>query len=81
MKILSWNTRGLRDHSKQMTLKRMLQTLNSDLVLIQETKRDSFDPNIIKLLWSSNEVGWIFIEAYGKLEVYLLCGMRANYQL
>ena len=66
MKILSWNTRGFGDHTKQITLKKMLQTLNPNLVLIQETKRDSFDPNFIKLLWSSKDVGWIFIEAYGK---------------
>lgn len=66
MKILSWNTRGIGDQSKQMTLKRLLQTLNPDIVLIQGTKRDSFDSNFIKLLWSSKEVDWTFIEACGK---------------
>lgn len=56
MKIVSWNT----------ALKHLLKKINLDLVLIQETKRDLFDIDFIKSLWSSKDVGWVFVEAYGK---------------
>ena len=66
MKILAWNTRGLGDKSKRMVIKRSLKRLNPDLVLIQETKKDSIDINIIKELWSSKDIGWSFVEAIGR---------------
>jgi len=66
MKILTWNTRGLGDRSKRMVIKRSLKRLNPDLVLIQETKKDSIDINIIKELWSSKDIGWAFVEAIGR---------------
>ena len=66
MKILAWNTRGLGDKSKRMVIKRSLKRLNPDLVLIQETKKDSIDINIIKELWSSKDIGWAFVEAIGR---------------
>lgn len=66
IKILSWNTRELVDQSKHLALKRSLKKLNPNLVLIQETKRDTFDSSIIRALWSSKDIGWTFVEAYGK---------------
>lgn len=45
---------------------RLVQNTNSNMVLIQETKRDSFDIDFIKSLWSSKDMGWVFVEAYGK---------------
>lgn len=63
MKILAWNTRGIGDQSKQLALKRLITKTNPDLVLIQETKKDSIEIEVIKALWSSKDIGWIFIEA------------------
>lgn len=39
---------------------------NPELILIQETKKDEFDSDFIKSLWSSKEIGWEFVESYGK---------------
>lgn len=66
MKIITWNTRGFGDQSKQLALKRSLKNTNLDLVLTQETKRDSFEIDLIKAQWSSKDVGSICVEAYGK---------------
>lgn len=66
MKIISWSTRGLGDQSKQLALKRLILKTNSDLVLIQETKKEAIEPDIIKAIWSSKDIRWIFVEAYRK---------------
>ena len=66
MKIVSWNTRGLSDVSKRLALKRFVKKHNPNLVLIQESKRDEFDAAFIKSLWRSKEIGWQFVESYGK---------------
>lgn len=66
MKILSWNTRGLREKSKTMAVKRSLKRLNPDLVLIQETKKKNIDAAFIKELWSSKDIGWSFVDAIGR---------------
>ena len=49
-----------------MVIKRSLKRLNPDLVLIQETKKESLDINTIKELWSSKDIGWSFVEAIGR---------------
>lgn len=52
--------------TKRLAIKRLLQKLNPDLVLIQETNRDTFDMDVIKALWSLKDVGWSFVEAFGE---------------
>lgn len=47
-------------------LKKLLQNQCPDVVLMQETKREHFDNSFIKLLWSSKEIGWSFVESLGK---------------
>lgn len=66
MKIVSWNIRGIGDQSKHLAIKRLIMKTNPELVLIQETKKDSIEIDIIKAMWSSKEIGWIYSEAYGK---------------
>ena len=66
MKIISWNTRGIGGQSKQLALKRMILKANPDQVLIQETKKEAIELDIIKAIWSSKDISWIYVEAYGK---------------
>lgn len=47
MKIISWNTSGLNDKSKQTALKHFIQSQHPDLVMIQETKCPEFDQQLI----------------------------------
>lgn len=55
--IISWNTRGLNDKSKQSVLKHLLQNQHPYLVMIQEIKRSLIDIQFIKSIWSSNDIG------------------------
>lgn len=66
MKIVSWNTREFGDASKWLAFKRFLKKHNPDLVQIQESKRDEFDIVFIKSFWSSKDIGWEFVESFGK---------------
>ena len=63
MKIISWNTRGTMGQSKQLAIKNLLKKVNPEIVLIQETKREEIDSFIIKALWSSEGIGWVYDEA------------------
>lgn len=66
MKIISWNTRGLTIKSKQIALKRFLINQHPDIVFIQETKKEMVDGFLIKAIWSSKDVGWVFVDSLGK---------------
>lgn len=66
MKIISWNTRGLKAASKRLALKNFLKKHNPELVLIQESKCEEFDITFIKSIWSSKDIGWEFVESFGK---------------
>ena len=61
MKIISWNTRGFMGYSKQLAIKNILKKDNPDRALIPETKREEIASCIIKALWSSKEIGWVFV--------------------
>ena len=59
MKIISWNTRGRLNKSKQLALKSVLKLTNLAVVLIQVTKQEAIDKSLIKALWSSDVIGWV----------------------
>ena len=42
MKILSWNVRGLGDPWKQKRVKEIILEANPNIVMLQETKLESF---------------------------------------
>ena len=65
MKVISWNTRGILNKSKQLALKGVLKLTYPD-VLIQETKQETIDNSLIKALWSSKDIGWDYIESNGR---------------
>lgn len=65
MKIVSWNTSGLKDVNKRLAIKRFLKYHKPELVLIQESKKEEFDLRFPKSLWSSKDIGWYFVESYG----------------
>ena len=38
MKIVTWNINGIRAASKDISLKKLLDSLNADVICLQETK-------------------------------------------
>ena len=61
MEIISWNTRGFMGLSKQLAIKNLLKKANPVRVLFQETKREEIATCIMKALWSSKGIGWVFV--------------------
>lgn len=53
---------------KTIGSEKIIEDLNRTVVLIQETKQEAIDFNLIKALWSSKDIGWEFIEAVGRSE-------------
>lgn len=43
MKIVSWNSRGLKDICKRIPIKRLLKKIDLDIVLLQESKLEEFE--------------------------------------
>lgn len=56
---------SLKDLSKRIALKRFLEKIHLDIVLIQESKKEEFDIVFIKSLWSSKDNGWELFEPFG----------------
>ena len=50
MKIISWNVRGINASDKRQRIKQVIDSLQADIILLQETKlsKDNFDNSIAK---------------------------------
>ncbi|KAL6346450.1 hypothetical protein AAG906_033246 [Vitis piasezkii] len=64
-KILSWNTRGLGSRKKRRTVRRFLSTQNSDVVMLQETKREIWDRRLVSSIWKGKSLDWVALPACG----------------
>ena len=73
MKIVSWNTRGLNDSSKRAALKKFIKNCNPNVVIIQESKKDTVNSVFIKSLWSSKDIGRDFVASVGSSGEFLPC--------
>ena len=65
MKILSWNTRGLGSKKKRRIVRRFLSTQNPDIVMLQETKRETWDRRFVSSVWKGKRVEWAALPACG----------------
>ena len=65
MKIISWNVRGLNASDKRQRIKQILDSLQADIILLQETKlnENNFDK---------------FIASWKKWKTYYMQGMGAS---
>lgn len=63
MKVLSWNVRGLGARSKKDMVKDLICLANPDIVVLQETRLNSLDRKVIKVIWSSRRIGWLALDA------------------
>ncbi|RVW97042.1 hypothetical protein CK203_032334 [Vitis vinifera] len=62
---LSWNTRGLGSKKKRRIVRRFLSTQNPDIVMLQETKRETWDRRFVSSVWKGNRVEWAALPACG----------------
>ena len=65
MKIISWNTRGLGSRKKRRVVKEFFRLENSDVVMIQETKREVCDKRFVGSVWTVRNKEWVALPASG----------------
>ena len=53
MKILSWNVRGLGDPRKRGKVKEIILKVGPKIVMLQETKLESFEDMHLREVWDS----------------------------
>lgn len=63
MKIISWNTRALKDPSKHIACKKFIKNHHPGVVMIQESKMESSGASFVRSIWSSKDIGWEFVES------------------
>ncbi|KAA0041288.1 retrotransposon protein [Cucumis melo var. makuwa] len=54
------------NYAKKELQSRGCLTMSSKHVLIRETKQETIDNSLIKVLWSSKDIGWSYIESNGR---------------
>ena len=64
-KILSWNTRGIGSKKKRRTVRRFLSSQNPDVVVLQETKRETWDKRFVSSIWKGRSMEWVALPACG----------------
>ena len=65
MKIISWNARGLGSRKKQRVVKDFLRSENSDVVMIQETKKVECDKKFVGSVWTVRNKEWAALPVCG----------------
>lgn len=65
MKIVTLNTRGLRNRAKRRRVWSFLISGKFDFCMLQETKCDSVDSRFVSSLWGGEEVDWVLKESSG----------------
>lgn len=65
MKIVTLNTRGLRDQAKRHRVQSFLISGKFDICLLQETKCVSVDSKFLTSLWEGEDVDWLVKESNG----------------
>ncbi|KAF5471907.1 hypothetical protein F2P56_008670 [Juglans regia] len=64
-KIVSWNVRGLNEVEKRLWIRHLLREWKADIVCLQETKLKVINRKIVRTLWSSNCVDWVYLASSG----------------
>jgi exonuclease III len=65
MKIVSLNLRGWGGSAKRRRLSSLIQREVSDVCLLQETKKATFEDYSIHNLWGHHDVDWVVQESNG----------------
>lgn len=64
--MISWNVRGLSSAHKRAQIKLVIFAYCPDFVILTETKLSNVTKKIIKSLWSSISIKWIFLKSNGR---------------
>ena len=65
MKILNWNVRGLGDPLKGGKVKEIILKLGPEIVMLQETKLESFEDMHLREVWDTKHKDYVFLPSSG----------------
>ena len=66
MKIISWNVRGLGSKTKRGVIKDLVKKENPDIIVFQETKKETIDWKVIAGIWGVRFKEWVWLPAIGR---------------
>ena len=61
MKLPSWNIRGSGSSIKKRAIKKVICKIKSDLVVLQEVKREMIDRAFVVSIWRSRFKEWVVL--------------------
>ena len=65
LKILPWNIRGANDSDKRLIIKSFLNFQKNELVCLQETKIQKWDPGLVSSMGDVRFLQWGAVDALG----------------
>ncbi|KAF5463070.1 hypothetical protein F2P56_019016 [Juglans regia] len=75
--IVSWNVRGLNEVEKCLRIRHLLHEWKADIVCLQETKLKVINRKIVRSLWSTNYVDWVYLASSGASGgIVVMCDRR-----
>ena len=66
MKIVSWNVRGVESQRKRGIITEYLNKINPDIVVLQETKKESLDERWVRSLWKARFRNLVALPSMGR---------------
>ena len=66
MKIVSWNVRGIGSVRKRGVIKENLLKMRLDIVLLQETKKETLEDKVVGSLWKARNRSWVALPSVGR---------------
>ncbi|KAE8652281.1 uncharacterized protein LOC105434766 [Cucumis sativus] len=81
MKILAWNVRGIGSTQKRVQIKHVISDYAPDFVCLSETKLLNVNNKLVKSIWSSISIKYIFKQVSGRSGGILLMWDDLKHQL
>ena len=66
MRVLCWNVRGLGSSVKKGIVKKLVLENQIQMLMLQETKLENVEYNIVQSLWADENFEWVSIASKGK---------------
>lgn len=60
MMVISWNVKGLWSPRKNFSIKEVLRKYKADVIMMQETKKQSINKKCLQTLWGVRGGDWVF---------------------
>lgn len=67
LRLLSWNVRGLGNHDKRVAICKDINSYLSDMLVLQETKREIMSDQFVKEIWGKASNQWLALPSWGAL--------------